>query len=310
MDVSYFVRTSCSLREAWRRYCEYYPPVAWDTFRKWSKSILAKQEESVTTTSSSSFTITVPDKEPEYKVGLALYDLHFPHESDEVLKTVVDYVSEEFPKLDYFILGGDVLDCAAISKFGNDPFDTKPIHQELEYASDRLKELVDDIGADKTYYIKGNHEDRLDRYLQTRAPEISRLKGLTVQDQLGLSEIGVEWVDNIKRKADGQGFFKIGKLYFLHGHELGICPMVAPARRYFLKAFANVMCGHIHRVDEHFERTIDESLIGSWTCGCACDLTPAYRSHNSWVQGFAVIKWYPDGLFHVDLKKIINSKVL
>lgn len=290
--VTKYMGLATSLRGAWRLYCENETPVAWDTFRKRTAPEFLNIE-------------TTPPK-----IGIALYDLHFPHEDKEAIEIALNYVEDEIGSPEYLIIGGDAVDCESISKFGSDPFDTLPIHEELEYARDAIRNIVARVDANSNYFIAGNHEMRLQKYLQTRAPEIARLKGLTIADQLGLAEMGVEWVDNIERKSSGKGYFKIGKLFIGHGHEFNLCPLVSPARRYFMKTFSNCIQGHIHRADEHFERDLSGDVLGSWTVGCLCNLTPTYRPINSWTQGFAVIKWYEDGTFSVDLKKIIGGRVL
>lgn len=243
------------------------------------------------------------------KTVLALYDGHFPHESPENIETAIDYAKTYFA-IDTLLLGGDWADFHAISRWKSDPYKDMPFHEEIEYCENGISDIAEQFPRTKKYYIKGNHEDRLERYMWTRAPEISKLKGMTVQEQLGLESSGFEYIDNLKRKEETGTFFSIGKLHFLHGHELGICPSINPARRYFMKAFDNMMCGHVHKVDEHYQKTLDDKTLGSYVVGPLCDLNPGYRPQNDWVAGFAVIEFNADGYFKVNNYKIIDGRVL
>jgi hypothetical protein len=107
----------------------------------------------------------------------------------------------------------------------------------------------------------------------------------------------------------GERAYSIGKLHVLHGHELGICPAVDCARKYFFKALENIIVGHVHKRDEHTEPTLND-IKGAWVCGHLQDEHPAYRPFNKWVAGFALAHFDADGLFSVKLKKIIEKRVL
>lgn len=240
---------------------------------------------------------------------LAMYDIHYPFEDEENINIAIDYAKSKY-KIDRLVLGGDCADFHGISKYSRDPFEKMPFHEEVEYCAEQIGNISNQFEGALRYYIKGNHEDRLERYLWTRAPEVSRLKGMTVNEQLELESSGFEYVDNLKRKEKTGQFFSIGRLNFLHGHELGICPMVNPARRYFFKAFDNVMCGHVHKTDDHYQKNLNDQVYGAFTVGCLADMNPDYRPQNEWLAGFAVVEFTADGFFKVNNYKIIDGRVL
>lgn len=243
------------------------------------------------------------------KTVLFLYDIHLPNESEENIAIALDYAQTRH-EISQVVLGGDFLDCAGISRWKRDPHATMPLHEEIERAVGWLAALRSRFPDQRITLLKGNHEDRLQTYLWTQAAEISKLKGLKLQDQLELERFGIEWVDNLGRVASGGEVYRIGKLHILHGHELSICPRINPARQFFLRAFDNIICGHVHKVDEHFDRTIGGKTLGSWVCGPLCDMHPDYRPINPWVAGFALAHFDADGLFSVKMKKIIEGRVL
>lgn len=238
-----------------------------------------------------------------------LYDLHFPHEDWEAVEAFIDYAKTHF-KIDTLVLGGDAADFHKISRWKKDPFDGMPFHEEVAYTANGLERIAECFPDADKFYIKGNHEARLETYLWNQAPEISRLKGMTVQEQLDLESSGYQWVDNIKIKEETGRFFQIGRLNVLHGHELGICPRINPARQYFLRSFDNIMVGHVHKCDEHYQKTLTDKTLGAFVVGVGCDMNPNYRPQNDWTAGFAVTEFDADGYFKVNNYKYIDGRVL
>lgn len=248
-------------------------------------------------------------KAAKRRTVLFLYDIHLPNHSEENIALALDYAQSRH-KIDTVVIGGDFLDCAGISRWKKDPYGTMPLHEEIARGVAWLEELRGRFPGAEIVILKGNHEDRLQNYLWNQAAEISKLKGLKLQDQLELDRLRVRYVDNLDRVQRGEGVYSIGKLNILHGHELGICPNVNPARQYFLRALDNIICGHVHKVDEFFARSVAGKTMGAWVCGPLCDMTPEYRPLNPWVAGFALAHFDDDGLFSVKLKKVIEGRVL
>lgn len=240
---------------------------------------------------------------------LAMYDGHFPHEDKGNIEIAIDYAKTNF-KINRLLLGGDWADFHSVSRWKGDPYEDMPFHEEIAYCEDGLADIASQFNGCEKYYVKGNHEDRLERFMWTRAPEISKLKGMTVEEQLGLSSSGYKYIDNLKIKEDTGKFFSIGKLHFLHGHELGICPSVNPARRYFMKAFDNMVAGHVHKSDEFYQKTLEDKTYGVHVVGPLCDMNPGYRPQNDWVAGFAVVEFRADGYYKFSNYKIIDGRVL
>jgi hypothetical protein len=247
-------------------------------------------------------------KEAHRETALFLYDVHLPYESAENIEIALDYAQTRH-KPTHIVLGGDIVDFQKISRFVS-PSDAMDLVDEIAYAVDWLEKLTQRFKGCRFTYIQGNHEDRLQRFINTRSPELDGLKGLSVKEQLELDRLGISFVDNMKLKRETGQFFTIGKLPVLHGHELGICPNVNPAKRYFDKAHENLIVGHVHKVNDHYDNTIRNDVKGAFVCGCLCDMYPSYRPQNGWIAGFALAHFDADGMFSVKLKKIIQGKVL
>jgi hypothetical protein len=243
------------------------------------------------------------------KTVLFLYDVHLPNESEENIALALDY-SQSRHEVGTVVVGGDLLDATSISRFKKDPYETMPLHEEIAYAVNWLDALRKRFPRAHIALVKGNHEARLQHYLWTQAMEISKLKGLSIREQLELDRLNIQWVDNLELVQRGGNVYSIGKLNILHGHEQGICPNINPARQYFLRALDNMICGHVHKVDDHVANTVAGKQLGAWVCGHLQNEHPAYRPLNPWCAGFAVAHFDADGLFSVKLKKIIEGRVL
>ena len=52
-------------------------------------------------------------------------------------------------------------------------------------------------------------------------------------------------------------------------------------------------------------------MIG-YCLGCLCHKNPDYLKNkpNKWAHGFAVLYVYDDGMFDVDIKRIVNGKFI
>jgi len=239
---------------------------------------------------------------------LFLYDIHLPYENADNIEMALSYAeSRHYPT--HIVLGGDCVDFQKVSRFVS-PSDAMELSDEIAYAVKWLEKLRARFTGCKITYLVGNHEERLQRFIRTRSPELDGLKGLNIKEQLELDRLNIHLVDNLKLKSETGQFFSIGKLTILHGHELGICPSINPARQYFLRAMDNMICGHVHKVNDHYDNTLRDETKGAFVCGCLCDMHPSYKPQNGWVAGFGLCSWDEDGMFSMKLKKIINGRVL
>jgi hypothetical protein len=239
---------------------------------------------------------------------LFLYDLHIPHNNQKNINMAIAYAKANY-KIERIILGGDIVDCESISKFSRSGT-VIDLRDEFDAGISFLATLRNEFKDAIIYYVKGNHEDRLVKYLWNKASELASLRGLTLQEQLQLDRFKVQWIDNIELKSTTGKFFRIGKLNILHGHELGICPIVNPAMRFLTKSMDNLIVGHIHSTDEKYLNTLDGKTIGCHCVGTLADLNPLYRPQNGWIAGFAIGVFDEEGFYSIKNKKILDGKIL
>jgi len=154
------------------------------------------------------------------------------------------------------------------------------------------------------YYKLGNHEVRLERWIQQNAQMFDGMFDL--ENLINFRDSGVVYLkDNIG--------VKMGKLHIIHGHEIrASMGVVNIARTYYMKAQTNLLFGHWHQQQEYISRTMDGHNVGAWAQGCLCKLDAEYTyGINQWVHGFSIVEMLNDaGDFRVKLKKIIGGDIV
>lgn len=237
----------------------------------------------------------------QYKRGAILSDIHFPYHDRGALKVCFDYLITFKPE--FIIFNGDIIDFHGVSSFERDPR-KKNIAQEIEMTKDFLYSVKDAFPKAKIIFKAGNHEERYDRYILLRAPELFHLENVRLKNVLDLEKMGIQYID---RKE----IITYRELNIIHGHEyrFSISNPVNPARGIFLRTHKSTIAGHFHQASEHTEPTIDNDIITCWSMGCLCHLNPEYMPLNKWSHGFATIE--PEGkLWRVENRKIFNGKLL
>jgi predicted phosphodiesterase len=234
---------------------------------------------------------------------LVLSDLHIPYHDEQAIEAALGY-GDHF-KPDAVLLNGDVFDFYQISRFDKDP--TKPkIKHELKCGEQFFAHLRARYPDAQLVFKLGNHDERMDHYLQHRAAELFDIEEYRFawHTAVGLAAYEITVVSDQRRVM-------LGKLTALHGHEKGkgISSPVNPARGSFLRMLINSLEGHGHRTSEHNERRANGENICCRTTGCLCGLWPDYAKVNKWDLGFATVEVDKDGGFECELKRIIEGRV-
>ena len=236
----------------------------------------------------------------EAGVYALLSDIHVPYHNVQALEIAFDYMKQH--TLKGIILNGDILDFYQLSRYSKDPR-KRSFADELEAGYALLCIMAEQFGCKITYKI-GNHEERYEHFMAARAPELLGVAAFKIEELLHTDTIGAEVVKD-KR------MIKLGKLSVLHGHEFGqsIFSPVNPARGYYLRAKASVICGHNHQTSNHVENNLEGDIVSTWSTGCLSELKPAYMPYNKWNHGFAMVEVFDDGTYEVENLKIIKGKI-
>lgn len=233
---------------------------------------------------------------------LVLSDIHCPFHDKEAVFQALDYGLTR--NADCVLLNGDFLDFIGISTFSKDG-EVCPVADEIKMARALLSAIRGMFPEASIYYKMGNHEDRFNRYMCARAPELLGVENFKIDQILGLKDLGIELVES-------RSLCRAGNLTIMHGHEVrsGFCVPVNPARTIYLKTKSTVLIGHYHQSAKHSERHLSGENISCWSMGCLCDLRPEYAPVNNWNHGFAFVDVDTDGTFSVSNKEIVCGKIV
>lgn len=213
---------------------------------------------------------------------LILADTQIPYHDPRAIELALAYGEERGP--DTILLNGDIIDCFAQSSFQKDPREVD-FRREKDATNAFLRHLRGRFPKARIIYKDGNHEERYERYMALKAPELLGIPQFDFQHLLGFHAIGIEHIDKMRH-------IKIGRLNVVHGHEWGGRGGggVNPARWLYLRAQATVLCGHFHRTSNHTETDMDGHPTSTWSAGCLCGLTPRWLRYNKWNQGFMYVE--------------------
>lgn len=164
---------------------------------------------------------------------LIIPDTHVPFHHKQNFKTMIAAAKKFKP--DIIVILGDFADAYAVSSHTKSPSKTVRFNEEV-YQVNCALDLVDSIGARRKEYIMGNHENRLERYVADRAPEMDGLVSwnemLHLRDRKwNVTEYGQE--------------VEIGEVYFTH--DCGHAGKYAHYQSYDAVQH-NVVIGHTHRM--------------------------------------------------------------
>jgi predicted phosphodiesterase len=162
-----------------------------------------------------------------------LPDAHRPYHDKQAWGLFMKSMQEWKP--DILVCLGDLADCYKVSSFSKDPTREFSFKEEIDDVLVGLDDL-DSLGATRKIFIGGNHEDRLVRYLQLRAPELFEF--IDIPKLFELNRRGWEYVPY-------KSAIQVGKLWITH--DVGV------AGRYSVFRAADtfqhpVVMAHTHRL--------------------------------------------------------------
>ncbi len=203
---------------------------------------------------------------------------------------------------DRIVVLGDFADMYCVSAHDRSPNRRHNLEYEVADTNKGLDDL-DALGARKKYFVAGNHEDRLERYLMTKAPELFNM--VTIPDLLRLKKRG--WHYTPYKQS-----LQIGHMNFTH--DVGNAGPYA-----HIKAQAvfegNVVIGHTHRAATVYAGNAKgESHVGAsfgWL-GDVDDVDYMHRvqAMRNWQLGFGVGYLEASGVMHLQTCPIIGRSVV
>lgn len=160
-------------------------------------------------------------------------DTHVPYHDKEAWNLMLKVGKEFKPK--HLVIGGDFGDFYGVSSHDKNPNRALRLEEEVNEIKTCLDQLKD-LGAENNVFVAGNHEDRLERYLMTKAPELFNF--ISVKKILGLEEKGFKYVPY-------KHTYKLGKMNITH--DTGQAGRYAHYKA--LETYQhNIIINHTHRI--------------------------------------------------------------
>lgn len=233
---------------------------------------------------------------------LCLSDAHVPFHVVRACTAAIKWGQERSP--DVVLLNGDWADFYRSSRWDQDPRHPR-LNEEKRVVVESLEHLRSKFPKARIVYKLGNHEERWQKFIWRRAPEIYDVPQCSIESLLEFDRFGIE-------KVDDQRPVVAGLLPIFHGHELpkGLTNPVNQARGAFLRTNASTLTAHGHRSSMHSEPSWDKKEACSWSQGCLCDMHPEYARINKWNWGFAWVEVDRSGEYEVLTPTVTNDFVI
>lgn len=228
----------------------------------------------------------------DYEKSLFVSDLHIPYHDVEAVRIMLNF-SKWFKPNQIFILG-DLIDAYALSRFDKDPKRKNKLQLELNEAVVFLADLRHANPRAVITLTEGNHEDRLRKYLWSKAEELADLDSLQLESLLMLDKFKI----NLVKYRDTMNY---------HGVLLEHGDMVRKFSAYTAKGMrekrgASGLSGHTHRMGSTFHRDFGGDFVWYET-GCLCDRNPEYCKLPDWQNSMSV------GYFKKNEKRFIVDQI-
>ena len=216
---------------------------------------------------------------------------------------------------------GDNMDLSEwADKFIKSPefyFTTQPAINELSWWLSQFRLACPNT---EIFYIKGNHEDRMEKSIVTHmaaayhlrpANENIKLPAMSIPYLLNLDALDIEWIDDY---PDGEVWLNNG-IRCVHGDKARSIPG-GSARAILDSSEVSVLFGHIHRKElvTRIRHTRQGSSVIVAACsGCGCRLdgeVPGHTLSQNWSQGVTKVYYDNDMYSSINLIDVQNGKIV
>jgi len=235
------------------------------------------------------------------RTHLIFNDLHIPYHQPDVLGAILGFGREFQP--DQIDIPGDLLDCIGLTLKYRAAQRDERVHRvqfEIDQGQAFLKLLRDLFPKVDIHLHEGNHEDRLNRYVNQHCPELRGLHGLSVPGLLDLAGLKITW-----HPLGQLGVY--GNLHITHG-DLIRQHSAYTARSMLEKYGVCVLFGHTHRGGVYY-KTAGRKTWAAWENFCTCRFDmPWVVGCSNWQHGFSVVHNDMRTRFHVQQVPIIGGQ--
>lgn len=213
------------------------------------------------------------------KKTVFISDIHAPYYDYSAISALQSFIKEYNPDCVIFI--GDVVDFYSVSRYEKDPTRTEHLQDEIDSAVGVIDSIKQNSKKVKEWhFIAGNHEDRLQKFLWSKAPELADLKHLNVPSLLQLHSLGIKYHDSGRMKYEG--------LVVKHGDVVRKYSGYT-ARAEIEKVGMSGVSGHTHRLS-YYNQTNEAGRYQWMEIGHLASEKQEYMRGQTpnWQQGFGV----------------------
>jgi len=232
---------------------------------------------------------------------IVVSDMHCPHHDKALFKKLLKYAHDAQPT--GIVILGDFLDMLCFGSYNRGSLRVlKKCPYKTEVASgNKVLDKLDEIeSVVNKFYIYGNHEDRILRWLGLGDNDVIDGHIDLPEDAMRLEERGYVVRSNWK-----EDFVQLGPLQVIHGMFCN----VNSAKKH-MEYYGDCMFGHTHR----FQSYTDRGMTG-YNIGFLGDLNSpgfAYLSRGErakWTNGFATV-YHNAKTYYVEEHRVRDGKFL
>ena len=241
------------------------------------------------------------------RLAFIIPDTHAPYHHVKANKLVQLIANDLQP--DEIVFLGDVADYYAVNSHGRHPGLLHTLVEEI----DQVNKFIDgwDKCPGKKVYLIGNHENRLERFIYHRCPELFQVT--EIDKLMRLNERGWRFID-----------YGPNQIYSVLGSKLKARhePSGTTAKLSAQKSGCSLVYGHIHRIEQAYSVhmvTKDEhvNFCPGWLGDKSYDKIFGYvKHHHQWQLGFGIVWVDPKtrNFYHQiipilpDISAVVNGK--
>jgi predicted phosphodiesterase len=227
-------------------------------------------------------------------------DHHFPYQDQKTQSLINRFLTELQPN--YLIYNGDLCDFYQVSVFAKDPNRISKLQEDIDMVTQMFESHKQTLPDTQLIMIAGTHEYRFEKFLWSRAAELSSLSCLTIPELYKLDRYEIKYI------PFEQGLL-INKVFLvLHG-DIASIHSAYTAKRQYEKHGGCGMCNHTHRGGSFYKRD-RFGTWGWWENFCTCSLDPDWIRNPNWQQGFSLVHFTDHKRFWIEQIPIVDYAFL
>lgn len=218
-------------------------------------------------------------------------DTHFPFEHKRAVNLVLKVCSDLGSDLKEFYFLGDLADFYYVSSHGKKhPAMKGHLKTECDAVNTFLDYLDEKFPSQTKFYIEGNHEYRLERFVTEEAPALYGM--IDWQTEFGLKssphrQARPGW--KVIPYKPRQKIKVMGSSLWARHEPRGASPQASAKN-----SMRNLVYGHIHRIEESHTVALDDDNYVNFSCGWLGDKKHDYvfgyvKGNHQWQLGFGLV---------------------